>query len=1444
MPRRQLVVHFLNSVALAGSLTAAPTITGGDTIATVGVLAVKASDWGTDEQHVTLALRVAAPGDFSTYTLTLASPLLDPFFSTSAFSFKALCPSDVDCETAPPACPPPLSSRPPIDYLAKDFLSFRQALLDFSALRYPNWQERSEADFGMMLLEAMAAVADDLSYTQDRVAAEATLTTATQRRSMVRHARLVDYEPQPSVSAQTFLQFDVAAGTDSIPYGVTAVAQASDGSPIAFETGPNLAARFAVPPGSAPANPLWNSSPAGIQAYWFDDSVQCLPAGATSMYIHGHGFGFKANQLILIETAAGVGKAPLRQVVQLLSGSAEPPSLELWDYVFTQQASPPLPTAVTQINWAAANEMLVDRDLAQTTVSGNIVVGTQGLTVASETFTVMPAKGDPAMPAVVRFGPRSMNPDGSAGDQAPQYLHTLAAGAVAWLPAPAGATDPNPQPEIQLAEVSNPPGSAPGPTWTWVRRLLEAQPFDKSFTLDAALYRPIQRRSDGSVQFDYDGDTGDTLRFGDGNFGLIPADGTSFAVTYRVGAGSAGNLAAEAISRIEPGRGTLAGGLEFGPQPAAGDRRLGRRNAQPRQAHCSFRVSPAPRAGGDRLGLRDHRDHDVPDLGAAREHHLPLDRQLADRVHNARSSGRRRYRPGPAVGADRFAEPLSHGRLRKLRTRSGLCFHRRAGATLRSPSFLRRRCRSRRACGSNRVLRARRVHLRSGAGAQRARGGGAGRTRSSRDSVRRVAGTRPICDLHRNAGPDRRRRQPDHPLRQRPQQARARHAQRAGHGGTMSDNPCPCSGGVFPLVVFNPPAQPSIAYRWGDYDGFRGALLQTAQPPLPAETQLTRPDGTLVWRPAPDSGDLALQIAEWWAYLSDILTLYTERAANQAFLGTADLPESLPQLVPILGYRPRPGIGALLTLAGLVRGPRPVALPQGLQVQSKPGPGQQPQVYELAAATTIQPFAPIATVPQVTPMPAPVSPGQKPAPPGSWQNPGSGTPASQVVLSGKPSGLKIGDEVLLLAAGWTGQSGAWAVGNVSALAPAGANTTVSFIVTALGADSAGVTGAANWRLLKASGFSRLYPYLTNSALAFGVPPGPQNSPASGWAFYVQLASIVRSIAPGDIILVENPSAPGTTAVPGYVTALNELIYYANDPSNPGAWPPSPPPPPTLPAVPIPNTVVYCQAGSGPSGDAGTLIVRYGFSDVGKLVDVPVKTAAQTANVTVDPAATTAAGLSSGSALLVADANGDGCAATLGDGGAVAVDASGPPLTPPIRSLEQSPCLHPRQDRRPGGARQRQRGRGGAGLHVEEFSRHLSLRPAGPLGTRLQQHHHALGQRRAVAGDAQLLRPGRERAGVHHLRGHPRQNPHPRRRRLGRRALPHRNRQSRGNLPHRFGRRAAPANLGDRAAAAAARAASAAQPDAATRRRRPGCARRSSHAGAAERADIRSRRFGR
>ena len=97
-------------------------------------------------------------------------------------------------------------------------------------------------------------------------------------------------------------------------------------------------------------------------------------------------------------------------------------------------------------------------------------------------------------------------------------------------------------------------------------------------------------------------------------------------------------------------------------------------------------------------------------------------------------------------------------------------------------------------------------------------------------------------------------------------------------------------------------------------------------------------------------------MVEWWAYLADILTFYNERIANESYLDTAILPESVNHLVQLLGYRPRPALGAKVTLAGLLAaGARvPVALPKGMQVQSKPGPGATPQVFELDAASQLQ----------------------------------------------------------------------------------------------------------------------------------------------------------------------------------------------------------------------------------------------------------------------------------------------------------------------------------------------------------------------------------------------------------------------------------------------------------------------------------------------------------
>jgi hypothetical protein len=600
-----LNVHFLNSVELIGTLTGQPTILGGETIPSVAVLPIADTDWSFDDGHVVLTLRVASPGDFSTYTLTIPSPLLDRFFDHVLFSFKAGCPSDLDCEPVVPPCPPPAADVPPINYLAKDFLSFRQALLDFSALRYPRWQERSEADFGVMFLEALSALADDLSYTQDRIAAEATLATATQRRSVVRHARLVDYEPTPAVSSSVMLRFDVADGVATIPDGVAVTAPGPGGEAIAFETGNGLRTRLLSPAlGGVPANALWNAGK--IVPYWFDDSERCLQAGATEMCVLGRGFDFQPGQWLLIETAAAsTADPPLRQIVQLLDAGdaagawAEEECDELFPSPVTADGppwltcpvSPPAsmaPTAVTRIRWRAQDQLTADRDLTRTVLAGNIAPATQGRTV-QETFVIgPPAQGDTAPGTIVRAGARPVTAPGVSGNPAPMHLYTLANAPVACLPQPTLDLSGAALPEIVL--LQDDPAAGPTP-WNWFRRLLDAGEFDLAFTLDAARYASIARNSDNSVQYDYDGDAGDTIRFGDGTFGIDPDAGARFTAVYRFGAGAAGNVAADAISRLDAA--TLATGRYLAvsnPLPAAGGKDAQTLQSVQRLAPSAFRA--------------------------------------------------------------------------------------------------------------------------------------------------------------------------------------------------------------------------------------------------------------------------------------------------------------------------------------------------------------------------------------------------------------------------------------------------------------------------------------------------------------------------------------------------------------------------------------------------------------------------------------------------------------------------------------------------------------------------------------------------------------------------------------------------------------------------------------------------------------------------------------
>ena len=106
-----------------------------------------------------LEIAVSEEGDFSTYVLALGwslqpdgtfqqqIPALDVQFSIAPINFKAGCPTDFDCRELE-ICPPERLAEPVIDYLAKDYASFRQLLIDLIPQLNPGWIERSPPTWG------------------------------------------------------------------------------------------------------------------------------------------------------------------------------------------------------------------------------------------------------------------------------------------------------------------------------------------------------------------------------------------------------------------------------------------------------------------------------------------------------------------------------------------------------------------------------------------------------------------------------------------------------------------------------------------------------------------------------------------------------------------------------------------------------------------------------------------------------------------------------------------------------------------------------------------------------------------------------------------------------------------------------------------------------------------------------------------------------------------------------------------------------------------------------------------------------------------------------------------------------------------------------------------------------------------------------------------------
>src|SRR6476661_3137780 len=166
---------------------------------------------------------------------------------------------------------------------------------------------------------------------------------------------------------------------------------------------------------------------------------------------------------------------------------------------------------------------------------------------------------------------------------------------------------------------------------------------------------------------------------------------------------------------------------------------------------------------------------------------------------------------------------------------------------------------------------------------------------------------------------------------------------------TCGDLSCTCGtcpAPNTPGVIDNRPGLSEIAFRSGTHGDFLAAMLEA----IP--TGGGRPLAALRTR---DLDDPTIALLDAFAVVCDVLTFYSERLANEGFLGTATERISLQELGALVAYRLGRGAAAQTTLAFTLERPpvlpsrtdqdpgvlppdvpRTLVLPVGLRVQSVP----------------------------------------------------------------------------------------------------------------------------------------------------------------------------------------------------------------------------------------------------------------------------------------------------------------------------------------------------------------------------------------------------------------------------------------------------------------------------------------------------------------------------
>ena len=430
--QRHLQLHCLKP-APANLTTDNVLISGGESVTNVAAISVKVKAATAGQTSTILEIVTNVAGDFSPYTLRLVNSVesatgdgfavtevldgFDPQLAEVTFRFKVDCGPYFDCKrvTSCGSTPP---TPPPINYLAKDYGTFRQIALDRMNQLLPGWGAATEADLGVALAELVAYVGDQLSYQQDAVATEAYLLTARSRISLRRHALLVDYRVHDGANARAWVCVSVTAAM-FLDHTGTRFYTIAPGAPATLLGNEQAALDAGVvvfqPMQDANLFPELNT----MNFYTWGNLNCCLPQGATEATLTGSYPNLQAGDVLIFKEVMGpqtgaAADADIRHryavrltAVTTLNGQGQPLVDPLFEVgtgaAIVNGAQQPQP--VTEIRWSTDDALPAPLCLSSTyladtgdrvtltnvsVVMGNVVLADHGLSMPAQLLPVVP----------------------------------------------------------------------------------------------------------------------------------------------------------------------------------------------------------------------------------------------------------------------------------------------------------------------------------------------------------------------------------------------------------------------------------------------------------------------------------------------------------------------------------------------------------------------------------------------------------------------------------------------------------------------------------------------------------------------------------------------------------------------------------------------------------------------------------------------------------------------------------------------------------------------------------------------------------------------------------------------------------------------------------------------------------------------------------------------